>query len=525
MLARNPRALSAAIASARLFSSAAPSTSAADPETFAAASTASCNGRHSLGRRLLRLVSPKRSAVRVIREWAEEGNRVHKHQLIRVVKYLRLHQRHFHALQICEWMSIQPSFKLSQGDYAIHLDLIAKVHGLVSAENFLEGLPEGMRGQSTCNALLHTYVLNNMASKAEALMGKMSERGLLYCALPYNHMLKLYISNGHLNKVPWIMQELKKNACPDVLTYNLWLGACAKCDDVKGAEKIFLEMEERNINPDWLTYSTLATIYINGGSPKRAATALKEMEKRITPELRAGYCSLISLHAKMKNINEVNRIWGKMKSMFRKMSNVEYICMLASVMRLGESELADNIYSEWESESGSRDTRIVNTLLGFYIRYETMDKAEGLFERMVNRGINPCHYTWELLASGYLHKKRINKALDCLDKAQSCLKKWKPNDELIRSVLRILEEQGYVRGADKLLAILQKAGCVTMSTHNSVLHIYAKAGLMLPTTVECMEKENVQLDEETCQSINMTNKLSGEDPNMLSLESVNLSPS
>ena len=105
-------------------------------------------------------------------------------------------------MQICEWMTLQQDIRLQTGDYAVHLDLIAKVRGVNSAEKFFEDLPDKMTGHLACSALLHVYVQNKLSAKAEALMAKMTECGFLKNCLPYNHMLSLYISNGQLEKVP-----------------------------------------------------------------------------------------------------------------------------------------------------------------------------------------------------------------------------------------------------------------------------------------------------------------------------------
>jgi hypothetical protein len=93
MLAR--RLASPFAAAARLLSSAAP----------AASSGGGGGGRgaergDTLGKRLLQLIYPKRSAVVVLRRWAEEGRTVQKYQLNRVVRELRKYGRYKHALEV-----------------------------------------------------------------------------------------------------------------------------------------------------------------------------------------------------------------------------------------------------------------------------------------------------------------------------------------------------------------------------------------------------------------------------------------
>jgi len=72
---------------------------AAVPVRAAAASSSS--GGDTLGRRLLSLVYPKRSAVIVINKWKEEGRAPpRKYQLNRIVRELRREKRYKHALEV-----------------------------------------------------------------------------------------------------------------------------------------------------------------------------------------------------------------------------------------------------------------------------------------------------------------------------------------------------------------------------------------------------------------------------------------
>lgn len=404
-------------------------------------------------------------------------------------------------------MTQQPDIKLLPGDYAVHLDLIAKVRSLSSAEKFFIDLPDPMKGQPTCTALLHTYVQNKECVKAESLMKKMSECGFLKYPLPYNHMLTLYISNGQLEKVPGIIQELRKNTSPDVVTYNLWLTVCASQGDVDTAEKAFLALKKAKVDPDWVTYSTLTNLYIKKSSFEKAATTLKEMEKRTSRKDRVAYSSLISLHTNMGDKDGVRRIWSKMKSWFRKMNDAEYTCMISSLVKLNELKEAEKFYTEWESVSGTGDTRVPNILLAAYINKDQMEMAENFYNRMVQRGIIPSYTTWELLTWGYLKQKRMDKVLEKFKKAVGSIKRWDPDKKLIREVFGKLEEQGNIEGAEQLLFILRDAGHISTEIYKLLLRTYAKAGKMPLIVAERMKKDNVELDEETHKLIKITSKM------------------
>ena len=101
MLVRNIRRCIAAAAAGRHFS-----VEAAAEKVSTTIATAEKNsgggggGRDTLGKRLLGLVYPKRSAVITIRKWKEEGKTVRKYELNRVVRELRKLKRYKHALEV-----------------------------------------------------------------------------------------------------------------------------------------------------------------------------------------------------------------------------------------------------------------------------------------------------------------------------------------------------------------------------------------------------------------------------------------
>ncbi|GAB2262641.1 hypothetical protein Droror1_Dr00003638 [Drosera rotundifolia] len=501
---RRPIQATAAATAARRLAGNSPSAAAAVTEERRECS----RGRDTLGKRLLALTYTKRSAVVEMRKWKEEGNTIRKYELNRIVRELRKLKRFKHALEVCEWMRTQEDIKLLPGDCAVHLDLIAKLRGLNSAEKFFEDLPEEMRKQPTCTALLHTYVQSNAYSKAEALMDGMSECGFLRSPLPYNHMLSLYISLGQLHKVPQLLNDLKKNTSPDLVTYNLLLSVYASRNSVEAGDKVLLKMKKAKIEPDWLTYSTLTSLYIKEGLNEKAVSSLKEMEKRVSQKTRAAYSSLLSLLTYVGDKDGVRRIWKKLKYLYHKLNDAEYNCMVSSLIKLGELEDAANLYAEWESLSPTGDTRIPNLLLAAYINKGRWQMAEVFYEGIVEKGIKPSYTTFELLARCYLKQRRNKEALDCFERAIDCVKKWEPNDKIIVEMFKNLNKDCDVEGGEKLLVILRKkAGYVTTEIYNMLLRIYVSAGKMPLVVAERMRDDKVELDEETIVLIRLTSKM------------------
>lgn len=405
-------------------------------------------------------------------------------------------------------MTLQQDIKLVEGDYAVHLDLIAKIRGINSAEKFFEDLPNRMKGQPTCTSLLHIYVQHKDSSKAESLMKKMSECGFLKCPLPFNHMMSLYISNGQFEKVQEMLHELKKNTSPDIVTYNLLLTACNSQGDIINAERIVLELKKTKLNPDWVTFSLLTSLYIKSSRFEDAFLSVKEMEKHVFKKTRVAYSSVISLYTGLWRLEDVKRVWKKMKGSFRKLNDSEYNCMISSLIKLNEVKEAEDLYTEWESVSVTGDSRIPNLILAAYINRKKLKMAEMFFEnQMVRKGIVPSYPSWELFTYGYLHEKQMDKVIKCFKKGIGSVKKWEPDLKIVREVYKLLEEYGNIEGAEELLRMLRGAGFVSTELYNLVLKVYVKAGKMPLIVSERMKKDKVLLDDKTLQLIKVTSKL------------------
>lgn len=265
---------------------------------------------------------------------------------------------------------------------------------------------------------------------------------------------------------------------------------CSKKNSVKAAEKVYDLMKDEKVVPDWMTFSLLASVYINAGLRVKGRDALVDMEKRASRKERAVYSSLLTLYASLSDRGNLDRVWSKMREIFRKFSDTEYKCMLTSLTRFGDITEAESVYREWESASGTRDSRIPNTILSFYIKNGLVEKADSFLDHIVQKGVKPSYSTWELFVWGYLGNKRMDKVLECLKKALSGLEKWEPNSQLTSSVFTQIEKKGGIEAAEKLLVMLREAGYVTTEICNSVLRTYAKAELMPLIIDERMGQDN-----------------------------------
>ncbi|GLJ41045.1 hypothetical protein SUGI_0849740 [Cryptomeria japonica] len=328
------------------------------------------------------------SVIPELQKWMEEGRRIKKFELQLIIKELRKYGRHAHALQISEWIVGRSEFTKGLSDHAVRLDLIAKVRGIASAESYFNSLPEIAKVEPTYGALLNSYVTANMTEKAEALMEKIEELGYARTSLPYNQLLTLY----------------KKT--------------------------------------DWSTYGNLANIYIKAGLSDKAQAMLQEMEMKINQWDRELFIYLITLYAGVGNKDGVNRMWQSLKSAFPKLTNMNFICMLDSLVKLDDLEGAEKLIEEWESAVVDYDFRVPNILLKAYVNNGLVEKAELFVELALDKQRKPICNTWEILAEGYLKTMQLDKATQAMDKALSIMKQdeWKPKPANVQALLKHFQE-------------------------------------------------------------------------------------
>lgn len=99
---------------------------------------------------------------------------------------------------------------------------------------------------------------------------------------------------------------------------------------------------------DWNTYAVVADLCIKAGQTNKAINALKMSEESLDTENGHGYNFFISLYANMGNKDEVLRLWGLEKNACKRCINRDYMCMLVSLVRLGDFEEAEKVLKEWE---------------------------------------------------------------------------------------------------------------------------------------------------------------------------------
>ncbi|KDP28877.1 hypothetical protein JCGZ_14648 [Jatropha curcas] len=449
---------------------------------------------NSIYRKISLMENPGLGAGTVLNQIEKNGKKLTKWELCRVVKELRKFKRYKQALEVYDWMNNREErFRVSASDAAIQLDLIAKVRGVYSAEDFFFRLPDSVKDRRIYGALLNAYVRAKMREKAECWIDDMRNKGYANQALPFNVMMTLYMNLKEYDKVDMLISEMvEKNIRLDLYSYNIWLSSRGSQGSVERMEEVFQQMKlDKNVTPNWTTFSTMATMYIKMGQLEKAEDSLRRVESRITGRDRMPYHYLLSLYGNVGNKEEVYRVWNIYKSVFPNIPNLGYHAIISSLIRVGDIEGAEKTYEEWLPIKTSYDPRIGNLLMSWYVKEGNFDKAENFFNHMADAGGKPNANTWEILADGQIKEKRVPEALSCFKEAfiAEGASSWKPKPVLVSAFFNLCEEKADMASKGVFEDLLRQSGYLEDETYASLLKLSITSSNKLSTENDNEENE------------------------------------
>ncbi|XP_010267968.1 PREDICTED: pentatricopeptide repeat-containing protein At1g60770-like [Nelumbo nucifera] len=455
----------------------------------------------NLYHRITRLEPSNEGVIQAMNDWVvNKGKTICRYDISNFVNQLRKYKQFSLALQLLEWME-RRGMHLTYGDHAYRIDLLWKAEGILSAEKYFTDLPKSFQNKFTYGALLNCYCNEKMVDKAMAHLRKMRELNLASNAPAYNSLMTLHMKLGEAEKVPVLAQEMKEKLIePDSFTYNILMSSYASLKDIEGVERVMEEVKTRSeIDGNWTMYGSLAAVYIASGLFEKAQLALKELEQRNKPKDREAFHFLLSMYASIGNAAEVNRVWQSLKSAFQKTTNLSYLTMLQTLARLDDLDGLAKCFEEWESGCSSYDIRLINVLMGAYLKRDMIQEAKLLLEKATRKGSNPNYATFMMFVDFYVKNQDMDWALKCMDTAIPKVKEheWKLYRERSYFLLKNFEEEKDVDHAEELYRILKRANCLDQEVYNFLIRTYVVAGMVEPQMRQRMEADGIEIMPET----------------------------
>ncbi|PNX92452.1 pentatricopeptide repeat-containing protein at5g27460-like protein [Trifolium pratense] len=425
----------------------------------------------------------------------------HTYGCVQFVKLFK--QVNYSFAQVLNWMENQQEFRINPADHALKLELIIKNYGLMEAEEYFMSIPDSPGKKSAYLPLLRGYVRDRDTGKAETFMAKLYDLGLVVNPHPYNEMMKLYLATCEYRKVPLVIQQMKRNKVPcNVLSYNLWMNACDEGEryGVAAVETVFREMQnDENVEVGWSSLATLANVYMKAGQSEKAVLVLKNAEEKLSTCNRLGYFFIITLYTSLKQKEGVLRLWEASKAVGGRISCANYICILTSLVKLGDMAQAKRIFREWESNCQKYDIRVSNVLLGAYVRNGLIEEAESLHLHTLQKGGCPNYKTWEILIEGYVNRQKMDEAIIAMKRALAMLKDchWRPPQRIVLTIAEYLEKCGNFEYANEYITDIHNLGLGSLSLYKILLRMHLSAHKPPLHVLQMIKKDKIEMDSET----------------------------
>ncbi|KAG2316550.1 hypothetical protein Bca52824_019672 [Brassica carinata] len=293
----------------------------------------------------------------------------------------------------------------------------------------------------------------------------------------------------------------KRNKIPrNVLSYNLWLNACFQVSGVAAVESVYGEMVvDKSVEVGWSPLCTLGNVYVKGGFVDKAKLVLESAEKKLNRSNRLGYFFLITLYASLGNKEGVLRLWEGSKSVSGRITCANYICFLASLVKLGDLAEAETVLEEWEENCCNYDVRVSNVLLGAYARNGLIRKAESLHDSVLERGGNPNYKTWEILMEGWVKCQSMEKAIDAMHRAFEIMKgcHWRPSQRIVLAIAEYFEKEEMIEEANTYVRDLHRLGLANLPLYILLLRMHEHVQRPACHIYEMMKLDNIQMAKES----------------------------
>lgn len=356
-------------------------------------------------------------------------------------------------MQLSDWLKSTKHFEYIENNYASRVDLIAKLHGVYKAEEYIQQIPESFRGEIVYRTLLANYVYTNNTKKSEELFNKMKKLFPITC-FSCNQLLFLYKRADRKKIADVLLLMENENIKPSLLTYQILIDVKGQANDISGMEQIVEKMKSEGVEPNIQIQAILARHYAAGGLKDKAEAVLKVMEgDDINKNLWVSQF-LLPIYASLGREDDVGRIWKACESNPRLQ-----VCMAAIEAwgRLNRIEDAEAVFDIMLKRLKKPSSRHYAILLDVYANHKMFAKGKDLVKRMVESGVTVLPLAWDALVKLYVEAGEVEKADSILEKALK-QKKGKLNVTSYLTILDHYSKRGDIHNAEKIFLKMRQAG-------------------------------------------------------------------
>ena len=238
--------------------------------------------------------------------------------------------------------------------------------------------------------------------------------------------LKYLCKNDYLDLALFYYGQLNKNdILKDEVIYNLLLNGCSKKLDIKNLHRIYMDMINKGVSPNLITFNTIIDAFIRNKNTEKAFNIFNYMiEQKISPDN-------FTLSTLFKGINKQEHykyLTQGVEIINKNIYPVDIILinvLLDACIKLKDKknfcEIFQNII-EKKYKNISPDLITYNTFIKGCSKFRLYDKVEFAFNHLINNSketnIIPNDVTFNTLIDVYISQKNMDKVLKIVNMMQ-----------------------------------------------------------------------------------------------------------
>ncbi|KAJ3671459.1 hypothetical protein LUZ60_007538 [Juncus effusus] len=276
------------------------------------------------------------------------------------------------------------------------------------------------------NCLMDGLVNSGFVDSAEKVFETMQEQqedtNIQPDIFSFNTMIKAYSKTQQTHKAVHLFNTMREKfgVFPDKITY-LSLMQCHYSDDsFHECISLFHEMEERGLEIPSHAYSLVITGLSKEGKPFEAHKVFDKMLERNCNPNSAVYTALIDSFAKCGRFDQALSLFERMKTEGFKPDEITYGVVINCLCKAGKLNEAMEIFEFCQNERGVNvNVYFYASLIDGFGKLGSVDRAEKLFDDMLERGILPDSYCYNTLMDCLVKEGRTNDALNYFKKMEN----------------------------------------------------------------------------------------------------------
>ncbi|KAH6786968.1 Tetratricopeptide repeat superfamily protein [Perilla frutescens var. hirtella] len=262
----------------------------------------------------------------------------------------------------------------------------------------------------TYNTLIDTYGKAGKIQEASKTFEEMVQKGIVPNTVTFNTMIHMHGNNGQLDEVASLMGRMENAKCaPDTRTYNILISLHAKHNDIELAARYWKKMKAASLEPDAVSYRTLLYAFAIRHMVAEAEELVSEMDER---RLEIDEFTQSSLSRMYIEAGLLEKSWSWFER-FHRGGSMTSECYSANIDAYGERGYVSQAEKVFNCCLQVKKLTVLefNVMIKAYGVSKKFEQACSLFDSMEKHDLDPdrCGYNSlvQMLASADLPQKAI----------------------------------------------------------------------------------------------------------------------